>query len=202
MNIASSMTEDSQYLSREEMMRLHYLWPQKLQNCKITFNLEAIQITTITTKLLQPLYLGVNHILQYNVYGLWLSNSNTSSAFTPNWHPQTYLIIFKYNLKKLNYLQSPQSSTRTALYGLGLQSQHIPSIFSVLLDSLKLNCTGSVSFDSVFSRYCGLFWSLFHFLTSILAWLQHPGLFVPGLDFLGHHSISQFSILHHCYACD
>ena len=145
------------------LMRSHYLWPRKSQNCTIPVNLEAIQITMIATKLFQPLYLGFNHVLQYNIYGLQLSNFSISLAFTPNWHPQTYPIIFKYNLKKLNYLQSPQSSARTASYGLGLQLQHVPSILSVPLDGLKLNCTGSVSFDSVFLRYCGLFQSSFHF---------------------------------------
>ena len=50
------------------LMRLHHLWPQKLQNCTIPFNLEAIQITMIATKLFQPLYLGFNHILQYIIY--------------------------------------------------------------------------------------------------------------------------------------
>ena len=41
-NMASSMTEDSQYSSREEMMRLHYLGPRKSQNLTIPVNLEAI----------------------------------------------------------------------------------------------------------------------------------------------------------------
>ena len=145
------------------LIKSHYLWPWKLQNCTIPFDLEAIQITTIAIKLFQPLYLGFNCVLQYNIYGLWLSNFSISLAFTPDRHPWTYLIIFKYNLKKLNYLQSLQSSTRTASYGLGLQSQHVPSISLVPSDSIKLNCTGSVSFDSVSSRYHGLFWSLFHF---------------------------------------
>ena len=145
------------------LMRSHYLWPQKLQNHTISFNLEAIQITTIATKLFWPLYLGFNCVLQYNIYGLQLSSFSIFSAFTPDWHPWSYLIIFKYNLKKLNYLWSSQSSARAASYGLGLQSQHVPSISLVPLDGLKLNHTGSVSFDSVFSRYYGLFWSLFHF---------------------------------------
>ena len=50
-NTASSMTEDSQYSSREEMMRSHYLWPRKSQNHTIPVNLEAIQTTMIASKL-------------------------------------------------------------------------------------------------------------------------------------------------------
>ena len=59
-----------------------------------------------------------------------------------------------------------QSSTGTASYDLGLQSQQVPSILSVPSDSLKLNHTGSVLFDSVFSRYHGLFWSSVYFNTN------------------------------------
>ena len=146
------------------VMRLHYLWPWKSQNCTIPFNLEAIQITMIATKLFWPLCLGFNRILQYNIYGLWLSNFSISSAFTlTGILGLMYSIIFKYNLKKLNYLWSLQSSARTALYGLRLQLQHVPSISSVSSDGLKLNHTGSVSFDSVFSRYCSLFQASFYF---------------------------------------
>ena len=107
--MASSMTEDSQYLSREEMMRSHYLWPQKSQNCTISVNSEAIQTTMITSKLFQPLYLGCNWVLHYIVYGSWLSNFDISLDLS---------IILKHILKKLNYLQSLQSSTRTASYDL------------------------------------------------------------------------------------
>ena len=57
-NMASSMTEDSQYSSREEMMRLHHLWPQKSQNHIIPVNLEAIRTTTIANKLFRMLYSG------------------------------------------------------------------------------------------------------------------------------------------------
>ena len=153
------------------LMRLYYLWPQKLQNCMIPFNSEAIQTTMIATKLFWPLYLGYNHVLQYNVYGLQLSDFSISLAFAPNWHSQTYPDIFKYNLKELNYLPLLQSSARTAAYGLRLQSQHIPGISSVPLDSPKLNCTGSVSFDLVFSRYCGLFWASSYFWHQF--WLDH-----------------------------
>ena len=74
--------------------------------------------------------------------------------------------IFKYILKKLNYLQCPQSSTGTASYDLGLQLLHVPSISLFSLDGLKLNCIGSVSFDSVFSRHCSLFWASVYFNTN------------------------------------
>ena len=73
--------------------------------------------------------------------------------------------IFKYILMKLNYLRSPQSSTGTASYDLRLQSQHVPSISLVPSDGLKFNCTGSVLFDSVFSRYHSLFLSSVYFNT-------------------------------------
>ena len=33
------------------VMRSHYLWPQKLKNCTIPVNLEAIQTSMIATKL-------------------------------------------------------------------------------------------------------------------------------------------------------
>ena len=74
------------------VMRFHYFWPWKSQNCTIPVNLEAIQNTTITTKLFWPLYLGYNHVLQYIVYGLQLSNFSIFLKFTFDWHPQTYLI--------------------------------------------------------------------------------------------------------------
>ena len=41
-----------------------------------------------------------------------------------------------------------------------LWEHDVPSILLGPSDGLKLNHTGSVSFDSIFSRYCGL---LFHF---------------------------------------
>ena len=62
-------------------MRLHYLWPWKSQNCTIPVNLEAIQTTTIASKLFQTQYLGYNRVLHYIVYGLQLSNFNMSLAF-------------------------------------------------------------------------------------------------------------------------
>ena len=62
-------------------------------------------------------------------------------------------------------VKSPQSSTRTASYDLGLQLKQVPSISLVPSDSLKINCTGSVSFDSVFSRYRGLFQASVYFNT-------------------------------------
>ena len=52
---------------------------------------------------------------------------------------------------------------RNASYDLGLQLQQVPSISLVPSDSLKLNCTGSVSFDSVFSKYHNLFRSSVYF---------------------------------------
>ena len=164
------------------VMRLHHLWPRKSQYCTIPVNLEAIWTTTITSKLFQTLYLDYSWVLHYTVYGLWLSNFDISSASSD------LSTIFKNILKKLNYLWSPQSSTGTASYDLGLQLQHIPSISSVPSDGLKLNRTGSVSFDSVFSRYHGLFQSSV-ILTPISAQLQHTEFCVPWLDFLGHHSI-------------
>ena len=105
------------------------------------------------------LYLGYNQVLHYIVYGLQLSNFDISLASSD------LSAIFKYILKKSNYLWSLQSSTGTASYDLGLQLQHVPSISLVLLDGLKLNCTGSILFDSVFSRYHGLFWSSVYFNT-------------------------------------
>ena len=39
-------------------------------------------------------------------------------------------------------------------------------------------------------------------LALILAWSQHPNLFVSGSDFLGHHSIPQFSTLCYHYTCN
>ena len=38
-------------MEQELLMRSHYIWPQKLQNCTILFNLEAIQTTIITSKI-------------------------------------------------------------------------------------------------------------------------------------------------------
>ena len=72
------------------LMRSHYLWPQKSQNHTIPVNLEAIQTTTIASKLFQPLYLGYNRVLHYIIYGMQLSNFDISLAFTSDWHPQTY----------------------------------------------------------------------------------------------------------------
>ena len=62
-------------------MRLHYLWPWKSKNCTIPVNLEAMQTTMITSKLLRPLYLGYSQVLQYIVYGFQLSNFSMSLAF-------------------------------------------------------------------------------------------------------------------------
>ena len=141
-------------------MRSHHLWPRKSQNHTIPVNLEAIWATAIASKLFQPLYLGYSWVLNYIIYGLQLSNFNISLASLD------LSAIFKYILKKSNYLRLPQSSTETASYDLGLQLQHVPSISSVPLDSLKLNCTGSVLFDSVFSRYHSLFRSSVYFNTN------------------------------------
>ena len=153
-------------------MRSHHFWPQKLQNRTIPVNLEAIGTTTIASRLFQLLYLGYNQVLHYIVYGLQLSNFNISSASLD------LSATFKYILKKLNYLQSPQSSTGTDSYDLRLQLQHVPSISLVPSDRLKLNHTGSVSFDSVFSRYHSLFWSSV-ILTPISAQSRHPEFCIP-----------------------
>ena len=106
------------------------------------------------------LYLGYYQVLHYIVYGLQLRNFDISSASLD------LSAILKYIFKKSNYLPLPQSSTETALYDLGPQSQHVPSISLVPSDGLKLNCTGSVSFDSVFSRYHSLFLSSVYFNTN------------------------------------
>ena len=76
-------------------MRSHHLWPRKSQNRIIPVNLEAIQMTTITSKLFQTLYLGYYQVLHYIVYGLCLRNFDISSAFTSDWHPRTYLLSSK-----------------------------------------------------------------------------------------------------------
>ena len=130
-------------------MRSHYLWPQKLQNCTISVNLEAMWTAMIASKLFQPLYLGYNWVLHYIIYSLQLSNFDISLAFTSNRHPQTYPLSSNISSRR-NYLWSLQSSIGTASYDLRLQLQHVPSVSLVPLDGLKFNCTGSVSFDSVF----------------------------------------------------
>ena len=142
-------------MNGKPLMRSHYLWPHKLQNHTIPVNLEAM----IASKLFWPLYLGYNWVLHYIIYGLQLGNFNISSASSD------LSAIFIYILKKLNYLQLLQSSTRTASYDHGLQLQHVPSVSLVSLDGLKLNHTGSVSFDSVFLRYHDLFQSSVYFNT-------------------------------------
>ena len=176
------------------LMRSHYLWPQKLQNHTIPVNLEAIQTSTIASKLFQPLYLGYNRVLHYIIHGLQLSNFDISPASL------NLFTIFKYILKKLNYLWLLQSSTRTASYGLRLQLQHVPSILLVPLDSLKLNCTWSVSFDSVFSRYRILLWASFYFNTDfgsiaasrlVCSWI---GLLRTSQHFLIQHSMSSLHL--------
>ena len=80
------------YFCNNLLMRLHYLWPQKLQNCTIPVNLEAIWTTTIASKTFWPLYLGYNQVLHYIIYGLWLSNFDIALAFNYDRHPQTYLV--------------------------------------------------------------------------------------------------------------
>ena len=142
------------------LMRSHYLWPRKLQNHTIPVNLEAIWTTTIASKLFQPLYLGYSQVLHYIIYGLQLSNFGISLASLD------LSAIFRYILMKLNYLQFSQSSTGTASYDLRLQLQHVHSISLVPSDGLRFNCTGSVSFDSVFLRYHSLFWSSVYFNTN------------------------------------
>ena len=128
------------------VMRLHYLWPWKSQNHTIPVNLEAIQTTMITSKLFWPLYLGYNQVLHYLVYGLWLSNFDIQ-----------YLPLISI-LGLIRYLQ---------IYPQELQLQQVPSISLVPSDSLKHNCTGSVLFDSVFLRYCGLFWASVYVNTNL-----------------------------------
>ena len=54
---------------------------------------------------------------------------------------------------------------KNSSYDLGLQLQHVPSISSVPSNGQKFNCTESVSSDSVFSRYCGLFRASVYFNT-------------------------------------
>ena len=72
--VKQSLSDGGQQLSKNSnaqlfaVMRLHYLWPLKSQNCTIPVNLKAIQTTTITS------YLGYNGLLHYIVYGLRLSN--------------------------------------------------------------------------------------------------------------------------------
>ena len=69
------------------LMRLHHLWPRKSQNHIIPVNWETIQMTTITSKLFQTLYLGYYRVLHYIIYGLWLRNFDISWAFTFDRHP-------------------------------------------------------------------------------------------------------------------
>ena len=149
------------------VMRLHYLWPRKSQNCTIPVNLEAIQ----TTKLLASYS---DHYTQATIEFYTTSSMACNlavSTYSQHSHPIGILgllcsAIFEYILKKFNCLQSLQSSTGTASYDLGLQSQHVSSISLVPLNGPKLNHTGSVLFDSVFSRYHGLFWSSVYFNTN------------------------------------
>ena len=82
------------------------------------------------------------------------------------WHPWAYLLssnIFSRSQITCNRRNPAQKQPHT--YELRLQLQHVPSVLLVPLDGLKLNRTGSVLFDSVFSRYHGLFWSSVYFNT-------------------------------------
>ena len=177
------------------MIRSHYIWPWKLQNCTIPVNLEAIQTTMIASKLFRPLYLGYNQVSHYIIYGLQLSNFDKSSASLD------LSTIFKYILKKLNYLRLPQSSTGTASYDLGLQLQHVPSILLVPSNGLKLNHTGLVLFDSVFSKYHSLSQASAYFNTnfsSIMAsrvLCSSIGLLRTSQHLLIQHSMSLLHLL-------
>ena len=186
--MASSMTEDSQYSSREEMMRSHHLWPWKSQNRTIPVNLEAIQTTMIASKLFQTLYLGYNQVLHYIVYGLQLSNFDISSASLD------LSTIFKYILKKSNYLQLNPVQKQPQL-------QHVPSVSLVPSDGPKLNCTWSVSFDSVFSRYHSLFWSSVDFHTNFSS-IMASRIFCSLIGLLKTTQHFPFGSLRHHYACD
>ena len=162
------------------VMRLHYLWPQKSQNCTIPVNLEAIWTTTIASKLFRPLYLGYNRVLHYIVYGLRLSNFDISLASLD------LSVILKYILKKLNYLWLPKSSTRTASYALDINCSMFlafnwsPQMVSSSIAQDQYHLTQYFQDNAVYFGH--------HFiLTLILARSRHPDLFVPGSDFLGHH---------------
>ena len=141
-------------------MRLHHLWPWKSQNRIIPVNWETIRMTTIASKLFWTLYLGYYRVLHYIVYGLRLGNFDISSAFTFDQHPRTCPLSSNISLRSqitCNCCNPVQKQP---------QLQHVPSVLVVPLDGLKLNRTGSVSFDSVFSRYHGLFWSSVYFNTN------------------------------------
>ena len=97
---SSQLRSYTNYHNRYQVMRSHYLWLQKSQNCTIPVNLEAIWTTMIASKLFQPLYLGYSQVLHYIIYGLQLSNVDISLASSD------LSASFKYNLKKLNYLWS------------------------------------------------------------------------------------------------
>ena len=100
-----------------------------------------------------------------------LRNFNISLAFTFDWHPQTYLLSSNISLSQITCdCRNPVQKQP--------QLQHVPSVSSVPLDSLKLNCTGSVSFDSVVQDITVYFGHQF-ILTPILAQSQHPEFYVP-----------------------
>ena len=132
-------------------MRSHHLWPCKSQNCIIPVNWETIWTTTIASKLFQTLYLRYYRVLHYIIYGLRLRNFDISSDLSA-----TSYITLRSQIT-CNHCNPVQKQP---------QSQHVPSVSSVPSDGLKLNCTGSVSFDSVFSRCCDLFWSSVYFNTN------------------------------------
>ena len=81
------------------------------------------------------------------------------------------------------------------------QSQHVPSILLVPLDGPKLNCTGSVSFDLVFSRYHGLFQSSLYFNTN-LGSIAASRILCSLIRLLRTTQNFPFGSLCHCYACD
>ena len=75
------------------LMRSHYLWPWKLQNCTIAVNLEAIQTITIASKLFWPLYLGYNRALHYTIYGLWLSRTASNDLGLQSQHVPSISLV-------------------------------------------------------------------------------------------------------------
>ena len=125
------------------LMRLHYLWPQKLKNHIIPFNLEAIQITMIATKLFQPLSLGFNHILQYIVYGF--CHMPLLFPLFDLCSPSRYIIISVFYLLSFDFhsmifhihFHLP-SSVHTSLHCLLF---HIPYSVSMLLCSISIFIT-------------------------------------------------------------
>ena len=119
----------------------------------------------IASNLFWLLYLGYNQVPHYIIYGLWLSKFDISLAFTSDWHPRTYPLSSTISSRS-QVTCDRRNLVQKQPHDLGLQSQHVSSVSLVPLDSLKLNSTGPVSFDSVYSRYHGLFQSSVYFNTN------------------------------------